>query len=170
MPTERYEQIRTFSFLTIVTIIFLINLKIIFNIIKKCKNRFEPINVFWLNYFLTTSLMMCFWFMIIVDTSFNILRMFFNFCPQNLFGLFVFISSNLDVTTMQMDMFLAVYWNIAYKGRVTTKKAVIVCFLNKFISVIITVFTGMTDSGYFSDSDSRHIFQIVLIVINIENI
>ena len=102
MPTERYEQIRTFSFLTIVTIIFMINIRIIFNIIKKCKNKFEPINVFWLNYFLITSLLMCFWFLIVVDASFNILTMFFNFCPQNFFGLFVFISFNLDVTSMQI--------------------------------------------------------------------
>ena len=122
--------------------------KIIFHIYKNYKNRFEPMNVFWLNFFIISSLLPCFYILKIIDSRFSISQNLFDYCPLHYFGIFVHISFNLDVACMQIDRFLAIYWDIQYKSRVTTNKAILVCLINKLVSVVITAGMVFINPGY----------------------
>ena len=49
---------------------------------------------------------------------------------------------------MQIDRFLAIFWNIRYKQRVTTGKAITVCTISAVISVVVVITVTLLDSEY----------------------
>ena len=49
---------------------------------------------------------------------------------------------------MQMDRFLALYWNLLYKDRVTTNTAFSCCFLSKVFAIMLTTLIGLIDTDY----------------------
>ena len=55
---------------------------------------------------------------------------------------------NTDVFLMQIDRFLAVYWNLKYKSRVTAKMAIRSCLASKVFAIIVTVSVASLDQPY----------------------
>ena len=49
---------------------------------------------------------------------------------------------------MQIDRFLALYWDLLYKDRVTTNMALSACFLSKVFAIMLTTSIGYVDKEY----------------------
>ena len=80
------------------------------------------------------------------------------YCPYYLFGFFTTTFFNIDVVFMQMDRALAVYWNLNYRSRVTSKLAIKSCMASKFIAAILTFLVAGLDRGYNNCSEPFAIF------------
>ena len=69
-------------------------------------------------------------------------------CWHYFFGLFCLICFNTEVVLLQTDRFLAVYWNVKYKGRITAKIAKFCCIGSKVFSFILTFLVAILDPTY----------------------
>ena len=69
-------------------------------------------------------------------------------CWHYFFGMFTQTSFNIDVIPMQLDRFLAVYWNINYSGRVSKKMALISCLSSKVTATVVTLCVAYLDDSY----------------------
>jgi hypothetical protein len=58
------------------------------------------------------------------------------------------MSFSFSVLCMQVDIFLAIFWSIRYKNRVTTYRARIACCLSLLLSIIISCVMNIIDRSY----------------------
>ena len=109
-------------------------LKICFMIFKKFRFQFEPVSVFLLNYFGTLAL-----YLFSSDITFLLSEFPASEekCFQYIFFLFASMAFSLSVLCMQADRFLAIFWSIHYKNRVTTDRAGKACCLSLLLSLIV---------------------------------
>jgi hypothetical protein len=69
-------------------------------------------------------------------------------CFQYIFFLFASMAFSLSVLCMQADRFLAIFWSIHYKNRVTTDRAGKACFLCLLLSLIVAFGMNVMDKNY----------------------
>ena len=120
-------------------------LKICFMIFKKFRFQFEPVSVFLLNYFGTLAL-----YLFSSDITFLLSEFPASEekCFQYIFFLFASMAFSLSVLCMQADRFLAIFWSIHYKNRVTTDRAGKACFLSLLLSLIVACGMNVIDKNY----------------------
>ena len=136
-------SVRIGSLLLVVAILIMYCI-ISYKIYMKHKTNMEPIHVFQIN-FMSLSIWLLFFQCIKIIHE---LSNFNESCLFYIFGFFGHFSWNSDVVLMQIDRFLAIYWNIRYKSRVTTKMAIISCLASKVCTTILTVFVVIYDKSY----------------------
>ena len=61
---------------------------------------------------------------------------------------------------MQIDRALAIYWNIEYKGRVSSKTAMRSCFISKIVAAFITFLVSHLDPEYNKCTELYAMFQL----------
>ena len=71
-----------------------------------------------------------------------------NICWYNFAIFFTFSCFLTDLVIMQINSFLAVYWNAKYNGRVTPFLAYICCVISKLICIFLTILVGYLDPDY----------------------
>ena len=129
----------------VLPVLFLFLLIICFIMIKKFHFEFEPVHIFLINYFGTQALHL---------VSADILAIFSlfpghcNVCFQYNLSMFTSLSFTFGIFSMQMDRFLAIYWNVHYKARVTTSKAMKTCCLSPLIAASIAICFLLIDHPY----------------------
>ena len=55
-----------------------------------------------------------------------------------------------DISMSQVDLFLALYWNLEYKGRVTTMLATVVTVTSKIVAVLLASIMVLVDPAEFN--------------------
>ena len=86
-------------------------------------------------------------------------------CLQYIFSLFASMAFSFSILCMQTDRFLAIYWNIHYKDRVTTSRAVIACSLSLLMCIIVSCGMTIVDKSY-----SKCLFPVPLLHTRTTNI
>ena len=117
-----------------------------YKIYVKTKDIMEPMHVFQLNHMAVISSRASFSLIAIghqLVGSYNDDSCFYYF-----FGFFTLFCLNTDVFLMQIDRFLAVYWNLKYKSRITTKMALRSCIASKLFAIIVTILVASLDQKY----------------------
>ena len=109
---------------------------VIQRIYSKYKHSLEPIHVFELNNLSNWSLMA----VSNILTTFDIFFLDSDvFCPiVHFFLYFIRFSFYVGIILTQIDRFLALYWNVKYKSRVTKDDALKTVFISKVVLFIIT--------------------------------
>ena len=102
-------------------------------------------HIFLLNFLSGSILRVCFHCIVIVEDLVDDKK---DTCAYNFLGLFALVSFNIDVILMQIDNFLAVYWNVKYKPRVSTKLAQKCCLAAKLISLVAVCCVALLDPSY----------------------
>jgi hypothetical protein len=113
-------------------------------IYMKNKENLEPMHIFQLNLLMVCALRSSFPLMEITRYGMDNT----DSCWHYFFGLFCLICFNTDLLLEQLDRFLAVYWNVKYKGRITTKMAKIGCIISKLFGLILTILVAALDPTY----------------------
>ena len=129
-------------------ILNLLYFSILGHLCKKYKNKLEPVHIFELNTLVDKCLVM-----------FNLaLRHFIGgqlgheswFCKiSNIIEFSSRLSFYLDICWTQIDRFLALYWNIEYKERVTNNKAVVVITITKVVQLVLALVVMCIDPAWF---------------------
>ena len=119
--------------------------RICYLIINKFYFKFEPIHVCMLNYFGTLSLL---FFSTEIQTFLMIFPASEDLCLQYIFSLFSSMTFSFSILCMQTDRFLAIYWNVHYKERVTTSRAVKACSLSLLMCIIVSCGITIIDKSY----------------------
>ena len=74
-------------------------------------------------------------------------------CVHYCASLVAMICLCLGIITMQLDRFVAIYWDIKYKTYASTKCAVSVCIFNFFFSLILVIAELQLDSSFMKCTD-----------------
>ena len=146
----------------ILPIFISINIFICAKIFRKFRYNIEPVHVFLMNYFGTLA------FHILVNGIVSVLVLF----PPSeewCYEYNVWLASNmtflLGIIFMQIDRFLAIYWNLSYANRVTTRKSILIVCLSPVIAVAASVAAVVVDRDY-----SRCIFPLRLVFTRTTNL
>ena len=86
-------------------------------------------------------------------------------CLQYIFSLFASMAFSFSILCMQTDRFLAIYWNIHYKERVTTSRAVKACGLSLLMCIIVSCGITIIDKSY-----TKCLFPVTLLHTRTTNI
>ena len=114
------------------------------NIFKTHRYSFEPLHIFELNILASAALLL-------INNS------LFGFDPHidsdhfycgvvHFLGLYNKFSFYFGIISSQLDRFLALYWNVSYKGRVTPELVIKMIFLQKLFILIVLLLFCMFDS------------------------
>ena len=131
--------------------ILAIIISFVFNIVKyyrKTKYNMEPVHVFQLNFMSVSTFLVFSPFIVAVIKLFGAGNCFGGYCPNYFYGFFAETCFNIDIVLMQIDRFLALYWDLLYKDRVTTNMALSACFLSKVFAIMLTTSIGYLDKEY----------------------
>ena len=141
---EIYKSI----YLIVDPILNLLHISMLGHLYKKYKYKLEPVHILELNTLLDECLMI---FILA-------LRHFLGgqlgheswFCKiSNIITLATRLSFYLDICWTQIDRFLALYWNIEYKERVTNNKTMVIIIITKLINFILALFILWIDPAWF---------------------
>ena len=105
-------------------------------------------HVHQMNFMIVSALNVFFGVLIVLNEIIGFVLIVDVCCWLYFFGMFTQISFNIDVILMQLDRFLAVYWNIKYSGRVSTKMSLISCLSSKLTAIIVTLCVAYIDDSY----------------------
>ena len=113
------------------------------NIYRTHRYSLEPIHIFELNILASAALF-------IINNSifgFDILFEFDHyFCAiGHFFGVYNTLSFYIGIISSQVDRFLALYWNVSYKGRVTPELATKIVFCEKLLLLVPVVVLATLD-------------------------
>ena len=155
MNTTEQQHYNVHTYFLSASVLFVVLELILYTIVTykiymKSKNNTEPMHVFLLNLISVITFCITFQLMHIVHSLVGI----GNVCLYYYFGVFIHISFNTDMTLMQIDRFLAVFWNIKYKSRVTTEMALRSCVASKVFAMILTILIAKLDPTYRECSSS----------------
>ena len=131
-PPLREEHIG----LIIISFFLLINIFIFSKIFKKFRYNLEPVHVFLMNYFGMLA------FRLIVNGIILLLALYpvsEEWCYQYNVFLASELTFMLGIISMQIDRFLAIYWNLHYANRVTTRKAILIVCIIPVIAVAASI-------------------------------
>ena len=140
-----FETIELYGSLILVFAISAMYLRSCYIIYVKNRENLEPMHIFQLNFLMAIVLRSSFPLMEI--TRFGMHNG--DSCWHYFFGLFCLICFNTDLLFGQLDRFLAVYWNVKYKGRITTKMAKIGCIVSKLFGLMLTILVAVLDPTHF---------------------
>ena len=121
----------------------LLYLVVMGNMFKSHRYSLEPIHIFELNIMVSAALL-------IINNSLYGFDQYFEegdyFCAIVHFsGIYNEISFYMGVLSSQADRFLALYWNVSYKGRVTPELATKILMLEKLALFILLCVGAMFD-------------------------
>ena len=129
-------------------ILNLLHVTILTHILKKYKNKLEPVHIFEISMLVDKCLLL-----------FNLgFRHFLGdtlgyesfFCKISTIITFAArLSLYLDICWTQLDRFLALYWNIEYKERVTNNKALVTITITKVLNLILAFIVLIMDPTWF---------------------
>jgi hypothetical protein len=139
-----FWTIEHYGSLSLVLTIAAMYIRTSYIIYMKNKENLEPMHIFQLNLLMVCALRSSFPLMEITRYGMDNT----DSCWHYFFGLFCLICFNTDLLLEQLDRFLAVYWNVKYKGRITTKMAKIGCIISKLFGLILTIFVAALDPTY----------------------
>ena len=121
----------------------LLYLVVMGNIYRTHRYSLEPIHIFELNILASAALL------IINNSIFGFDRLFepdHYFCAiGHFFGVFNTFSFYIGIISSQADRFLALYWNVSYKGRVTPELSTKIVLFEKLVLVVAVVVFALTD-------------------------
>ena len=153
---------RKITIVSSLSIVFLISLTtlggiILYRIYMKNKYSLEPLHIYLLNYVAGYTLRLAFGVMRAAGK-----HEFFDqeYCPYYFFGLFTITFYNIDIMLMQIDRFLAIYWNSAYKSRITATMATRSCIMSKSIAAVVTFLVFCLDQTYNKCSEPFAMFHL----------
>ena len=142
---EIYKSI----YLIVDPILNLLHISMLGHLYKKYKYKLEPVHILELNTLLDECLMI---FILA-------LRHFLGgqlgqqeswFCKiSNIITFATRLSFYLDICWTQIDRFLALYWNIEYKERVTNNKTMVIIIITKLINLVLALFILWIDPAWF---------------------
>ena len=122
------------------TFLILLYINAIYKIYQKNKFVLEPIHIFELNILVDMMVGMAVRCLTIYDIHFE--RVSFICNINHWVVLYTFYISYTDVIIAQIDRFLSLYWNLSYKAKVSTSRAMNVIVINKLVMVIPTALTA----------------------------
>ena len=135
-------------FLVLDPILNLLHISMLVHLYKKYKNKLEPVHILEINTLFDECILI-----------FNLaLRHFIGgqlgyeslFCKISTIITFaVRMSFYLDFCWSQIDRFLALYWNIEYKERVTNNKALVLITITKVLNLILALIVMLMDPTWF---------------------
>ena len=67
---------------------------------------------------------------------------------------------NIDLVIMQIERFLALYWDLLYKNRVTTKMAFASCIISKVFVTLITACMAFLNPEYQKCTNKYRLFNL----------
>jgi hypothetical protein len=139
------DVILIFAFIAILLIIIFIYFAN--NTYKKQKGNIKPNHIFLIN-IIISFILNCSYF-----TFFAFYPMFkskqsFDDCPYYWFGLFTFMTINMDIIIMQVDRFVAVFWSLEYPGFATNGRAALVCCVSKVMTAVVSSSVLFLDTDY----------------------
>ena len=124
--------------------------KICIKIYLKHRGGLEPTHIFHLHFLMACAQIFSFALMVVFHKLIRKGNAAEDSCWHYFFGLFCLICFNTEVVLLQMDRFLAVYWNVKYKGRITSKIAKFSCIGSKVFSFILTLLVAILDPTYIT--------------------
>ena len=122
-----------------------VNLYICFKLFRKYWNDLKPVHVFLMNFFGTISLQFISNYFIVCFAIFPVSE---DLCFQYYFQLITIMILCLGIISMQVDRFIAIFWDIYYKTYVTTSRAMQLCGLNIVIATTIGIAMGVYNIEY----------------------
>ena len=131
-------------------------------ILTKFRSKFEPIHVFLINVIRSFVLVIFLW---VVDALFQIFGDSGHLCVEYIFLLFASLTCSFGIISMQIDRFLAIYLNLSYANRVTTRKSILIVCLSPVIAVAASGAAVVFDRDY-----SRCIFPLRLVFTRTTNL
>ena len=116
-------------------------------ICKKFKGHIKPVHIFLINFIITITAKSIYLVGLFVHQVIMFMHPF-ETCYHYPVGLIIHISVNLDVTTMQIDRFVAIKSSLEYPGFATNSRAVCICIFSKLFSFVISVIISLVDKDY----------------------
>ena len=141
--TSTYKSLLVYVFL--LPLSMLVNIFICAKIYKKFINDIGPVHIFIFNYFGTQALHL---FSYVLIHIFIISSPIHDSCNEYFFALFTSLTWHLGIISMHMDRFVAIFWDIHYKEKVTTSMAIAVCILNIVTAASLSCFAKLMDDQY----------------------
>ena len=139
-------------------ILNLLHFSMLAHLLKKYKYKLEPVHIFEINTLVDKCLML-----------FNLgLRHILGhqlgyesmFCKISTIITFTArLSFYLDICWTQIDRFLALYWNIEYKERVTNNKALATITITKVVNLILALIALIMDPTWFECQNDCQSYQ-----------
>ena len=136
-------------------ILNLLHISMLAHLLKKYKYKMEPVHIFEINTLVDKCLML-----------FNLgLRHILGhqlgyesmFCKISTIITFTArLSFYLDICWTQIDRFLALYWNIEYKDRVTNNKALVIITITKVLNLIMALIALIMDPTWFECQNEQN--------------
>ena len=145
----------------------IVNICICLKIYRKFQNNVDPVHIFILNYFGTQALKLFSHDLIHV---FIILSRNHENCNEYLFSLFASLSWYFGIISMNMDRFVAIFWDIHYKERVTTSRSIGVCICSMVTAGSLTCLARMMDDHYSTCSSQEIIVNTRITNILLEGV
>ena len=141
--TTTYKSVLVSAF--ILPLFILVNFSICFKIYRKFLNDFGPVHVFILNYFGTQALQLFSHEVIHILTSFSTSH---KNCNEYFFSLFSNLTWYLGIIAMHMDRFVAIFWDIHYRERITMSRAITICIVNMVTAGSLASLARIVDNQY----------------------
>ena len=145
----------------------IVNISICLKIYRKFRNNVDPVHIFILNYFGTQALKL---FSHGLNHGFIILSTNQENCNEYFFSLFAGLSWYFGIISMNMDRFVAIFWDIHYKERVTTSRAIGVCICSMVTAGSLTCLARMMDDQYSTCSSQEIIVNTRITNIVLEGV
>ena len=145
-------------FMILDPILNLLHISMLVHLCKKYKHKLEPVHIFEINTLVDDYLMI-----------FNLaLRHFIGgqlgdeslFCKISTIITFASrLSFYLDICWTQIDRFLALYWNIEYKERVTNNKALFIITITKVLNIVLALLVMVVLDPTWFECQSEQNYQ-----------
>ena len=145
-------------FMILDPILNLLHISMLVHLCKKYKHKLEPVHIFEINTLVDDYLMI-----------FNLaLRHFIGgqlgdeslFCKISTIITFASrLSFYLDICWTQIDRFLALYWNIEYKERVTNNKALFIITITKVLNIFLALLVMVALDPTWFECQSEKSYQ-----------
>ena len=135
-------------FMIFAPVLNLLHISMLVHLCKKYKHKLEPVHIFEINTLVDKCLML----------SNLALRNFIGeqlgheslICKISTIITFASrLSFYLDICWTQIDRFLALYWNIEYKERVTNNKALVITTITKVLNLVLALIAMLMDPTWF---------------------
>ena len=139
--------------LLILCIIVLLYGMISYKLYKKNQFDMEPMHVFQLNFMIVSTLRIIFPALSVLDQLIGFKHGPVASCLYYFPIFFAYLSFNTDLVLMQVDRFLAVYWNMKYSSHVTYKLALRCCIGSKVFATLVTFLVAILDPEYSKCED-----------------
>ena len=144
--------------------------KIAYTFYKKNQYDMEPIHVFQLNFMIVSTLSVIFPAMASLDQLTGFIYQPGGSCYYYFPLFFAYFCFNTDLVMMQVDRFLAVYWNMKYASRITYKLALRFCIGSKVLAAVVTMMVGFLDLQYSTCAEEYAFIHLKLVNIYLVSI